>query len=507
MVFAAASVGALAFALLFFHRVTPSAAPKNAAAKKPASPKNKEQERDWDAEFDTMAGNFTRRMIALDVKLGWQNNPSDIQTVIDVITNRLSRSLIMLSSDEWWTALEPYLRAYLPDTTTPDPALVCTALEQMVANLDNIEHAKHPRDVTRTIAAALLWLARADFSRCIDLLLSWLNDSADGHELRPLMGSAGAQLLFNVYAYAESPLPLDPYDKFFALLQRFAENLSRDVSEGVMRTSLDAVWRALTAIRRWIRHDEWYARVFHVPEDGENPIDALLDQARLRYAPTLTRLFDELNKPIRHEGEEKVSDNVRQWVTHLRLRLALGSEEMLPELADGQRYGIIAIDAGRNTEGTRQFFAQVTSQLLSKVQDQAHANAACKIVPLVYRIGQTQPIAIGIDAKLKEEFVLPTTLIPRPALLGSLLCRGDLVGKVGFVMLIINHNVIDAADWIEMWQDRTLIYSAYATPPAWMQPFKTIARQETVNVVVQRTLEQLRALVESAPRGRAPSPS
>src|SRR5262249_31653396 len=156
----------------------------------------------------------------------------------------LSRSLAALSADDWWTALSQYLDFYLGDAAphTPTVDAMRNALNMMTNNLDNTEVAKHPRYVTRTIACSLLWLAKTDLHTCINLLINWLDDADPDHELSPLIGSAGAQLLFNVYAYHEQSLPLDPYAEFLALLPPLARNLNRRGDE-------DGIWTAFNALR------------------------------------------------------------------------------------------------------------------------------------------------------------------------------------------------------------------------------------------------------------------
>ena len=301
------------------------------------------------SRLQTVTGTVTKEMLQLRLQRGWHLDVLRIQDIARVIGNRLARSLAMLSSAEWWQPLSEYLMPYLPEARAdiePDAASVAVVLDDLVSRMDEIEYARHPRDVTRTIACALLWMAKANFSAVIDLVTKWLSDTRD--DLHPLMGSAGAQLLFNLYGYAEPMPSSQTHEKLLYLLPSLAHNL-------VEREHGDGISAALTALRHWICDSAWYERVMTAPPGEKSEIFQLIDECRPKFAKSLYDLIEKLTEPLIFEGEEETPATIKSWLNQLQVRLALGSDDALPNLIEGQSYGLVVVDAGSYGDSTRRF--------------------------------------------------------------------------------------------------------------------------------------------------------
>lgn len=443
-------------------------------------------------QLQIQVGTETKDLLHRHLQQGWHRDVLHVQDVSRVIGNRLARSLATLSSIDWWTPLREYLVTYLPDLMPdeePDPAAVAAALDELVSRIDEIEYARHPRDVTRTIACGLIWMAKADFHRVVELINDWLCDTRG--EVYPLMGSAGARLLFNLYAYSEPIPPLDPYGDFLRLLLPLAHNL-------VTQNDYDGVDAALKALRHWIRDPSWYERVLFSPNNDSIEIFQLIDECRPNFAKPLRSFLDELEKPMIHEGEEETPASVRSWINQLRVRLALGSDEPLPDLAECERYGLIIVDAGENSTSTRRFLASSGRLLLERIQNEAKkSNSTFRIVPLLYRMGQTFPVIQGIDEKIKDDQLFPVDLWPHPQLLMPLLEKSG-ADRAAFLFIMTTNELRDADDWLDDWHAKTLVYWSRADNPAWLARFHFIERRGRPEEVVEVAWSQIRAFVEKA---------
>lgn len=483
-------------------------------------------------------GNMIRELTAVVLSSRWYENVDRVRDVTRIVGTRLSVSLALITPDEWWASLREYLVYYLHEDApnAPNVDAMIAALEQMVSNLDNIEQALHPRDVTRTIACTLLWLTKTDLKRCVDLLIEWLDNAEDAKPLHRLMGSAGIQLLFNVFAYAEPALPVATYADFLRLLPPVAKNLRSGVSN-----DLNPVSTIVAALRRWVKSDvalteqsegkrnpgkkepdavqdnesalatSWY-RCIMSSSAVEDLVDAVRDVNGARY---LTAVLDDLDRPLAFEGEEVIDEHVHVWLTHLKLRLAFGGEQALPSLGTGQRYGFVVVDAGNYIRPEQERYALWANALLTRIQEISRDEPGFAVFPLLYRMGQLQPLVVGNDGTIETSDILPDKMPPRPRLLGSLMCRKGLQADSSFVVLFTSGEPLDADDWLEVWREKLLIYTSRDRMESpWVQQYQMVERVKGDDIryieprrdapvlarqVVDRIMARLRPLVAAQP--------
>jgi hypothetical protein len=501
---------------------------------------------DQSVKATLVMGNLMREKMALVLPADWYENVGHIADVRRIIGTRLACTLAVMPPDTAWQMLQPYLEHYL-GARAPGRATVramVAALQQMTDNLDQIEQARHPRDVTRTIACALLWLATTDLNRAVGLLSGWLRDTTRADGLNRLMGSAGAQLLFNVFAYAEPVMPVSRCGSFLRLLAPIADNLRA-------HGDTNAAAAALEALRRWVRDEAWYAAIMRqgrrppvrgvrfrfarrpvhtglrrfarrAPLSPVLPIDRLADAARDTHASWLSASLDVLDRPIAYEGETELSRSVHQWITHMRLRLAAGGEQAMPALREGERYGLVLVDVGSRGRGAQPDAAAWAAALYEAlkrevVRPAAGRNPPLAVYPMLYRMGSAQPLAVGVDGAVSADALIAQARNARPRLLGPVLARSDLAERAAFAVLITDAPPLDADDWADAWRGRLLVYTRQPDQPGWPAGARMIERvkgdsarakdakehAEQVRRIVERIMAQVRPLAAPVTGGAA----
>jgi hypothetical protein len=410
------------------------------------------------------------------IRINRYPDDGDLRRVESRVSQHLGRRLAALGPDDWWSTLVPYLKC--------DPADldgICGQLSTWASNLDNVEESKHPGDVTHTIACTVLWLAKVNLARCLTLLEEWL---AAADETRRIMGLACAKLLFNVYGQQTPSAPFETLGPILKLVPALART-----------NDWGAILAVLQALRPWLVDPVWAQRILGGVGEGEVDASQVGNELSLpamsakqssagSQADLLAALADHTPTANRNDlkqmlgvwrAEKDTADAVRQAADRMFVRLLLGEGGKLPDLPEGQRYGLILLDASRERGDLVRVAAQLVAKELSN-----NAGIKDKFYPVTWRLGQRMPMAVK-GQTLSIEELAPAGLYPLPRLAGPAL---DLLAEqekqVGFVLLLCNGAILDQEDWHESWKGvPTFVYSSTSRKLDWMSSFRVIPRQRT----------------------------
>ncbi len=414
--------------------------------------------------------------IAVDSLLSEERSLPAVEIAVQ---KRLAQTLARRKPDEWEVNLRDYLER---DYHNVDA--VMERLDNWIAQLDDIDHATHSKDVARLIACAVLWLASQDLAHCVSIVRKWLTSDTqvehtnspvdkdnveeicvdgerESNELYCLMGQACGKALFNLYAYA-TPIPSV---ETHAVLLELAPELAKRSWSGA-----EAV---LHAVRRWAVQPEWAERLLTRPNGSVSELIELVDAVLPENQEALTRILQDWTKPLDAEDKESVSDPIKKLTEQLQLRVALGTRAPLPVLPEGHTYGLVVIDASGRNQRTRRQLAKLASKVikrLTKAQETLHL--------LTYRMGQDFPVAVPGEIP-DADALIPAGLGRRPRLLSPLLEMHS-IEQVRFVLLLANSPVLDVEDWRNThWNERVVVYSE-ASQSLWAEGLTLLAKQSGV---------------------------
>lgn len=133
--------------------------------------------------------------------------------------------------------------------------------------------------------------------------------------------------------------------------------------------------------------------------------------------------------------------------------------------------------------------------MFERIQAEASTNTAFNILPLLYRMGQTFPVAVGVHEKLTDAQLLPFDLSPRAHLLMPLLEKSG-VNRTDFLFIITVNELYDADDWFEEWKAKTFVYSSRPDRPEWLTRFRFLERRNRPEDVVEIAWSQIQSLVK-----------
>lgn len=374
---------------------------------------------------------------------------------------RLSQTVASAESGEW----EEALHEHSPDKPLTKEAIVIK-LNSWINELNDIKHAQHPGDVARIVVCTILWLASKDLPGCVEVVKTWLSQ---GDELHCLIGMACGKTLFKVYAHRE-PIPdVETYSCLLELAPLLADKHNWGGVEAV-----------LYAARRWAVQPEWFKRFLNPPNGEPGELFQLVEEALPEHYEVLLRILKEWHTSLNPNDEEPVPDTVINLAVQLQLWVALKMRQSLPELQEGHQYGLIVLDAAERNSQIRNFFADVTSNLIEELDKRNHKTLEL----IVYRMGEKFPVA------MPKQKTTPKILLPRDVKRPRLLCpliETHAIENVKFILLFTNNSILDQNDWLDTnWNEHIHLYSQIFKEPQ----FSTQSEPEDIVPAIIRYLER-----------------
>ena len=390
------------------------------------------------------------------VHLKRETEPSqNIQVVENKLNEHLGQRLAALEANEWWLTLDSYI-----EYDSADLDGICAQLNTWAANLDEVEESERQGGVMRILACTILWLTKVDFGRSLVLVQDWLAAPAD--DTRYLMGLACSKLLFNVYGQQSPPSAIEKLNPILNLVQPMART-----------NDWGAILAVLQAMRRWLVDQQWASILM-----GGHILPILVDST-----PSINH--DDLEKILNAWRDEDAPEAVHQAAERMLMRLALGKGQQFPDLPEGQKYGLILLDASREHE---QSLAKVPAEVIEKLENREATKEIFSAITC--RMGQRMPVAVN-NQTLKEDQLLPSgsSFLPR---LAAPLLEQVTPEQVGFILLLTNRFIIDLDDWIEVWRDVPIIlYTTSEQVPDWPPSVKIILEKSTQQNPAQTIVDTL----------------
>lgn len=347
--------------------------------------------------------------------------------LVEAALRQLAQSLASRDAGAWWRKVGPDLGLEIAGR-----AAAGSRLEALVTALDEPPAAPQI-DPLRQIITAFCWQSAVHLPSCVDILLAWLANDDERHRMA---GGAAARALFYLYGSAAPPPPVASH----AALLRLAAPLAH---QG--RASALAV---LFAARRWASNRQWARRLVSSPDSDPAELFQMIAGLSPTERRQLPPLLTEWSQPIAGEGAGPAPEHLVHLGESLMLHLGRGEGPGLPNLAAGQSYGLLVIDAS-----ARQQHLSVAHETATAIR----AQFGDEIQLLLFRLGQSQPLAELGEQHLGEPHDLFARHVP-PRLLGPLLARAPLE-QVRFVVLIGSTPAHDEEDWCgSAWADRTYLY-------------------------------------------------
>lgn len=387
---------------------------------------------------------------------------------------RIARTLVSVPADEWEQLLAPYWKSrdatFLTSVGATTPMIVAR-LDKWVGALDDITRAKHPGDVTRTMACTVLWLASRDLHECVALLKRWVAPDID-QPLHRAMGEACAKLLFTIYGHQRALTSIQ-IQTLFMLLPDMARMIEKNDGTGIHLV--------MQAIRRWMRTTEglaWFqgkvtevsAPVAPIAIEAEpsgavetpapplpTPYEAFSAMLRQGVSAKQSRFLlaqvEAWKKPLRAEGESETPEDLITLADELRLRILEMMGPSMEALQSGQKYGLFILDSKPSPRSLWQNYRKEADQLLKTLSKKGDTVAEATR-PLVFRLGQSLPVAGGGDSISNNPLLTVDTFAPAP-LVGPIL---DLFRPedVHFIILFTTRPTVDQDDWFQEWQAKIL---------------------------------------------------
>lgn len=325
------------------------------------------------------------------------------------------------------------------------------SLEVWAGGLGELDGATGGTDLAKKIICVLFWLAASDFEACLRIVRRWL---AEGEEtgLRPQIGAAAGFALFR--AATDAPMAWGDL-KSIRLFDELAGPLGRFGQDGI-----DAVLRA---VERWFAEPDLAAGLAGTVENGRGRLLRWAEELAPQKVEAFQAALDRLRSTVNEEKENlgRIGEALDSILERLRIRFALGRPRPLPELEEGERYGVIILDATARRSGGGARWAQLASALFAKFNGETGGG----LKPVLYRLGERWPVWIAGDRNpTAVDLSFDGFLLPR--LLGPLLTSGLSPGQVGFMVVFADAVWIDGEDWIDTpWRERIITYQQLQDSP------------------------------------------
>lgn len=205
----------------------------------------------------------------------------DLLSVIEErLRTQIINSLHSLQPKQWWADLQ---EIYNIPINFDDEIAVVAQLDEWVTRLNHIEDARHPKDVTLTIAWTLIAISQSEggVEKAVGIVKHWLDaerteDSGNikGEErikLYQQIGSACTRLLFNFYGAENFDAQPGKHDILLRLLPPLLK----------LRRGYLEFAEIMTVILRWAKQEAWSKRLLE-SERGESELLTALRTIRNR---------------------------------------------------------------------------------------------------------------------------------------------------------------------------------------------------------------------------------
>jgi hypothetical protein len=313
-----------------------------------------------------------------------------------------------------------------------------STLSAWAAELGKLPDDLDGHDPAKKILCALHRLAAADLGTCLHIVRAWLNDGTDLE--RPMAAAAAVALFRAVTAVPGIWGGLAPQRIFDALAEPLARS-GKDGTEAVLET-----------VERWLADPVLAEVLAGAIEDGRCRLLRWAEDA----APQQVEAFQEALKPLRQSLEDTIlgpsGEILDAVLDRLRIRLAMGRPRPLPDLAAGETFGVIVIDATAR-------WGQFAADLFSRFNEPPTA-----LKPLLYRLGERWPSWVAGDPNPKAAD-LSAVDVRLPRLLGPILNELSPTA-VSFLVVLSGDMWIDGEDWIDSpWRERVFTFRQLPDAP------------------------------------------
>jgi hypothetical protein len=367
------------------------------------------------------------------LRIGRELAARDLDTVETKLQLICARAQAALDPAGW----EPLLERLGVDLAELDAAPEAT-LAAWAAQLGDIPGDATGHDPAKKILSALLRLAAANLATCLRIVRTWLTE---GTNLERPMAAATAIALLR--AVTDAPgiwgdlAPLRTFDEL-------AGPLARSGKDGT-----DAM---LESVERWLAEPRLAEILAGAVEDGRCRLLRWAEEAAPEKAEAYREAMGRLHLTLEKEELGPSGEVLDAVFDRLRIRLAMGRPRPLPDLAAGERFGVIAIDASAR-------WGQLAADLFSRFNQ-----PPTSLKPLLYRLGERWPSWVAGDPNPKPADLSPVG-VRLPRLLGPIL-NGLCPTTVSFLVVLSGEMWIDGEDWITSpWRERIFTFRQLPNAP------------------------------------------
>jgi len=367
------------------------------------------------------------------IPIGKDPKPEEVEKVEKALQTRWARALAQAGPWDWWGVLQSFgVGEEIEEGPRP-------WLGRLVGGLSDIGQATGHGDLARKILCILGWYAARDLRACAQLLQSWLGDGA--LPFQKWMGAAGARALLAIHS-AETPSPEDSAPEI--LFEELAAPLAaqgKDGSEAVLR-----------AVRQWIEEPLWAEYLAGDVVEGRGRLLRWAEQFAPQQAGGLRRLLPEVKEmpaaPLREES-------LAAMLERLHLLPVLGEPKVLPDLAVGERYALIALDTADLKASTAANLDTVAIDLFRSL----NSRNGHSLKPVIYRLGERRPVWVAGAPPPPRDVLLVPEAPRQPRLLGPILMDPISLVSTQLVLVLTTQPLLDAEDWLETeWRERIVFY-------------------------------------------------
>jgi len=363
------------------------------------------------------------------LSVGRELSTRDLETVETKIRLIYTRAQAALDPAGWDPLLERLGVCIADLDANPEASLTGWARQ-----LGDFAGASGRTDLPKIILCVLFRLAAADLDACLRIVRRWLTEGTDLE--RPMATAAGFALFGTVSDVPDAWGGLAPQRIFDELAEPLARS-GKDGTDTLLRTA-----------ERWLAEPGLAEILAGGVEDGRCRLLRWAERAAPHQLEAFRQALDRLPKAINKEDLGPTGEALAAAFDRLRVRLAMGRPRPLPDLADGESFGVIVFDASARA-GSRSSWAPLATALFSRFNRPPSGS----LKPLLYRLGERWPAWVAGDPN-----PIPADLSPGgvrlPRLLGPILAGLSPVA-VSFLIVVSDEIWIDGEDWIEdPWRER-----------------------------------------------------
>lgn len=352
----------------------------------------------------------------------------------------LSRQLAELPEGEMAAYLKPEI-----DNVALDAAAGCALLQNWVQSGSLEPYQKQLENLSAATWLAS-WLFKSNPDALINELQGWLEDKEEGSRL-PVFGAAISHLLLQQaicsHTEIEQKAWSERYARILPLLVPFAHH-SNGVTRG--KRVLSFIWACVTANKAQITQREIILE-FKVDNDvfkyACNYVELMKALAKDDLQVYITQIQGWLDQKKRSPREIIV------FLERIQTLLKISAGSGLPELKEGQRYGVILLQATRPENYSGEDFSEWDGIKLINdiVYKWPNEEPFINCVPVILRFGQSLPITIDHDGtSIDINSQTPRTSLP--ALSAPLMDQFE-PESTAFILFLNDTPVLDLDDWLD----------------------------------------------------------